>query len=98
MTRNHEPRAVPHRRFSRPRPIAGAPARHCLHGRGGVRVFDHGFAAETPVRALRTAANLLSTLHLVLAVPVAAPHVAAYMGDAASEKCAAASFSRRARH
>src|ERR1700722_11901462 len=73
---SNEQTAPPHRPHRRPRAVAGAPARHCLDDRGGIRLFHHGLAHEAPVRALRAYANVLSALPFLLAVPIAADWLA----------------------
>src|SRR5471030_243630 len=87
---HHEPTVNPHCKFSRASP-ARAFARHRLHGGGGVRLCDHGRAAEGHVAALRTAAGRVPALHFVLAVLAAADRLGWFMGDIAAEKRAAAS-------
>src|SRR5271155_4645767 len=80
-----------------PRAIPGAPARHWLHGGGGVRLFDHGLADETPVQPLCTAADFLFALPIVPDVLVAADRLAAIMDAVAAEQPAAALVPRRTR-
>src|SRR5258706_16404198 len=85
MPEHHESTTTRHCTSNRPRTLAGAPARHCLYGGGGVCFFGHGCADETLVHALWAAADLLSALPLLLAVPIPPDRVAAHSGDTAPE-------------
>src|ERR1700676_9757 len=73
-------------------------ARHRLHDRRGVHIFDHGRADETNVGALWTAADRLPEKPLIAGLPGAADRMAALLDDAQGIGTGAACLSRTAWH